>query len=404
MGFQRFLSLILLCYACSGQTYRGETFHGRQAYVLENGKIRVSLLRGGGHIAEVRFLSEDPRRNINPMRVPHYATIEPYLYEPAKHDALYGNDPHRWLSSGYMGHLMCFPAFGPPSSPSEIEAGLGNHGEAPIAEWKPIGEARSSFRYGAALPKTEFRVERTVTLPPGESVVYIEESVENLALYDRPVNWVQHATFGPPFITPGENFLDLSGTKGRTSGGAVATSSLKPDSEFQWPRGTAPDNSEISLRPFQSKANSGTYFAVLMDQARPISFFTVYNPRFSVLIGYLFRTSESPWIGDFQENQRIQTKPWNGKAVTRGIEFGTTPFAEGLRRSVERAKMFEVPTFRWIGGRQRLTTVYALFLAEIPSDFRGVQDVVTRPGAITILEHGSDRRIVLPASRLSLLQ
>jgi hypothetical protein len=58
------------------------------------------------------------------MRVPHYQTIEPYQYDPGRHDALYGSDSHRWLSSGYMGHLLCFPVFGPPSSPAEVKNGL----------------------------------------------------------------------------------------------------------------------------------------------------------------------------------------------------------------------------------------------------------------------------------------
>jgi hypothetical protein len=43
--------------------------------VLDNAH-RICLLRGGGHIAEIRFLSGDPKKSVNPMRVPHYQTIE----------------------------------------------------------------------------------------------------------------------------------------------------------------------------------------------------------------------------------------------------------------------------------------------------------------------------------------
>ncbi len=371
--------------------------------------MRVSLLRGGGHIAEVRLRSNDPRINVNPMRVPHYQTIEPYEYDPARHDALYGSDPHRWLSSGYMGHLLCFPAFGPPSSAQEAANGLGNHGEAPIVEWTPVDEAQSgaaasSLRYGAALPKTSFRVERAATLPDGETILYVQEWVENLALYDRPINWVQHATFGPPFVAPGKSLLDMSGVKGQVADGSSSTSSLKPNSALEWPDGVGPNGSTVSLRPFQTMRNAGTYFAVLMDQKRPISFFTMYNPDFRVLIGYLFLTAESPWIGDFQENHRMTGKPWNGQTVTRGIEFGTTPFAEGLRRSVERGSMFGVPTYRWIGGRERLKTTYVLFMTEIPADFAGVADVIAGSDSIIVQERGSQREIKLNASKLSLLK
>jgi hypothetical protein len=395
--------------ALSAQTLKTEKVYGRPAYVLENDRFRVSLLRGGGHVAEARLRSNDARKNVNPMRVPHYQTIDPHTYDAAKHDALFGTDPHRWLHSGYLGHFICFPAFGPPSSEWEVKSGLGNHGEAPIVEWKPIGEPSTQgrvlvFRYGADLPKTQFRMERSVTLARGESVAYVEEWAENLTNYDRPVNWVQHATFGPPFIAPGKSFLDLSGTKGQVAGGAPATSSLKPDSTFTWPEGETPSGEKVSLRVFQPKPKTGIYFAVQMDQTRPFSYFTLYNPDFSVLIGYVFRTSESPWIGDFQENQRIQTKPWDGKVVTRGIEFGTTPFAEGLKRSVERGSLFGVPSFRWMRARERAKTSFLLFVAEIPEGFAGVADVAVRDSALEIAERGTDRRITLPASQLRLLQ
>src|SRR4051794_25763968 len=161
-----------------------ETFHGRRAWVLENGVMRVSVLAGGGHIAEVRLLSDDPLKNVNPMRVPHYPTIEPFEYNDAKHNELYGNDPHRWLSSGYMGHLLCFPEYGPPSK-EEVEAGLGNHGEAPIVEWRQIRVDNNAegvtLHYGAELPKTQFRVRRAVTLRNGVRVVRVQEWVENLS-------------------------------------------------------------------------------------------------------------------------------------------------------------------------------------------------------------------------------
>ncbi|MGH9630937.1 MAG: hypothetical protein ACRD7E_21715 [Bryobacteraceae bacterium] len=104
------LAMLLVEPPAFGQQFRMDMFHGRKAYVLENELIRVSALRGGGHIAEVRFRSDDERKSVNPMRVPHYPTIEPYEYDPARHDELYGSDSHRWLSSGYMGHLLCFPA------------------------------------------------------------------------------------------------------------------------------------------------------------------------------------------------------------------------------------------------------------------------------------------------------
>src|SRR5687767_6663906 len=65
--------------------------YGRPGWVMENGKIRVGLLRGGGHIAEVRMISTNPRLSINPMFVP-----------APRPDSGQAGD-------GYVGHLVCFP-------------------------------------------------------------------------------------------------------------------------------------------------------------------------------------------------------------------------------------------------------------------------------------------------------
>ncbi len=194
-----------------------EIFQGRRAWVISNGWIRVSVLAGGGHLGEIRLLSSDPKKSVNPMRVPHYPTIEAYQYDPARHDAIYGDTPSRWLVSGYMGHLLCFPFYGPPSE-EEARAGLGNHGEAAIVEWKKtkveLNAAGATLWYSAELPKTQFRVERAVTVPRGTRLVRVQEWVENLAPFDRPINWMEHATFGPPFAEPGKTILDVSATRG----------------------------------------------------------------------------------------------------------------------------------------------------------------------------------------------
>jgi catechol 2,3-dioxygenase-like lactoylglutathione lyase family enzyme len=361
-----------------------ETFHGRRAWVLSNGLIRVSVLAGGGHLAELRLISDDPKKNINPMRVPHYPTIEPYQYDSARDDAVYGDGTHRWLSSGYMGHLLCFPFYGPPSE-EEARAGLGNHGEAAVVEWKKIRSESDSgdvtLWYGADLPKTQYRVERAVTLPRGMRVVRVREWVENLAPFDRPINWMQHATFGNPFVEPGKTALDVSATRGLVGGGRPGASSLQAGSAVDWPRGIGPGGEPADLRLFRPQPKSGTYYALRLDPSRQQQFFTLYHPDYRLLIGYVLPAADNPWIADWQENRSNTILPWNGQAVARGIEFGSTPFAEGLRKSVERGSLFDTPAYRWIGARQRLETEFTVVLSEIQEGFKGVKDLRLEHGA-----------------------
>jgi hypothetical protein len=377
--------LFLSLSASAEVVLREEKVHSRSAWVLDNGLIRVAALAGGGHLAEIRLVSGDPRKSVNPMRVPHYPTIDPHTYDPARHDATYGDQSHRWLSAGYMGHLLCFPFYGPPSSDDEIRAKLGNHGEAPIAEWKKIRDERRgnalTLWYAADLPKTHYRVERAVTLGDGQRHVHVEEWVENLADYDRPFQWMQHATFGPPFVEPGKTVLDASATKGLVPGAGSLRSG-----EVHWPNGATADGQPADLRVFQTAPNTGTYYALLMDPSRKQQFFTMHHREYRVLIGYIYPTEGNPWLADWQENKRSTFKPWNGQVVARGMEFGNSPVAEGLRKAVDRGSLFGVPAYGWIGARAKRRTEFTVFLREIPEGFAGVRDVRMDNGTPVIVE------------------
>jgi len=381
------LALFLLPLALPAQPLRfgEEKLHGRHAYVLSNGIVRASVLKGGGHIAELRFLTGPEARQVNPFRVPHYPTIEPYDYNPAKHDALYGDTPHRVLHSGYMGHLLCFPFYGPVSSEEEARNGLGNHGEAPVVEWKLVRHLVTpdevSIDVAAELRQTHFRAGRRITLARGAAGLRVGEWVENTLPFDRPVNWMQHATFGPPFVETGATMLDMDATRGDAA----------PLGEHAWPK-LKTASGQADARPMVEE-RGGRYTAWLLDPARDEHWFTLYNPKFPVAIGYAFPASGNPWLGDWMENRRNTALPWSGQAVARGIEFGSTPYAEGLRKSIERGTLLGARTYRWIGGYQRVHTYFTLWLASLPADYRGTGAVRKAPGGYSVIESENGRNI-----------
>lgn len=374
-----------------------EMIHGRQAYTLANRKLRISALRGGGHLVDLRLLSDDAQKAISPFYVPNYPTIDPHTYDPAQHAALYGEGENARLLAGYMGHLLCFPTFGPPTA-TEIAHGFTFHGEALTVEWlqyqpAQISDAAITLYYGADLPAVHYRVERAVTLRANETVVQVEEWLENLAPYDRPFNRDQHPTFGPPFVEPGKTMLDLPGTKGLIMAGRDAGGAL-PVGEVMWPTAVKPDGTPVDLRPSQATPASTTYYPIRLDQTRALSYFTMYHVDYPLLVGYLFPTADNPWIVDWQENQSNPSAP----LIARGIEFGTSPFDEGLRKSVDRGSLFGVPTYQWIAGHQRLKTTYTIFLTEIPPGFQGVQDIQTAPGQILITERQTGRQFTVASA------
>jgi hypothetical protein len=158
-----------------------------------------------------------------------------------------------------------------------------------------------------------------------------------------------------------------------------------------WPNVANATSGTVSLREFKAVPGGQAYTAVLADPARATSWFTLYNTDYPLLAGYLFPTSDHPWIVDWQ-NQPNAASP---AGTARGIEFGTSPIDEGLRKSVERGALLGTPSFRFIGARQRLSTTFKVFLTRIPVGFQGVRDVREEAGGIVIVERDTGREIVV---------
>ena len=352
-------------------------FQGRRAWVVENGRLEVTLLRGGGHIAAIRLLTGD-------LLTGNLGTSISPMYVPA-------------TNRGYVGHLVCFPSYGPPS-PDERQAGLTGHGEAQTVEWREMAPPAVSsdgvtFSYGAELPKTQYRIARTITLRTGEAVIDVAETIESLVDYDRPYNWNQHATFGAPFVTPGRLFLDMSAGAGVTDRQRTANGQWIGDREIAWPFAPRADGSTISLREFHASpgGQAGGQAYTAFRASGETAWFTLFNPDQRLLVGYVFAAADHPWIIDWQNRPRADSPA----GTARGIEFGTSPFDEGLRRSVERGQLLGTPSYRWIGGRGRVSTRYTIFLTEVASTFAGVDAVDVSPGGLSLRERGTGRSVAI---------
>jgi hypothetical protein len=337
-------------------------FRGRRAAAIENHLVRVTVLEEGGHIAEVF----DKRTGVNPLWIPPWPSIEPSTYDAAT-DRVYGASGESQLLAGIMGHNLCLDLFGGPS-PEEEAAGLRPHGEASLARYdlhvKPDG-----LTTGAVLHEAQLRVERRISLEG--SAVRVVEAVENLTATDRPVAWTQHVTLGPPFLENGETEFRASATRSRVFEAAFGPADyLTPGADFDWPHAPSSDGSRVDLQIYSAREKSGAYTAHLMNRDEQHAFFVAYSPRLRLAFGYVWRRQDFPWMGIWEENRSRSHAPWNGTTVTRGMEFGVSPFPETRRSMIERGQMFGTPTFRWIPARTRVAVEYwivSLAADRIPS-------------------------------------
>jgi hypothetical protein len=191
--------------------------------------------------------------------------------------------------------------------------------------------------------------------------VLLTETVENLSACDRPIAWTQHVTLGAPFIEPGKTRFAASATRSRTFEGEFGN--LFPRGvDFDWPHAPLLNGGIYDLRSYTDAAQSAGYTAHLMDPARERACFAAWSPSTNILFGYRWRQADFPWMGVWEENRVRQTPPWNGKTITRGMEFGVSPMPETRRAMIERGSLFGVPSYRWVPAHSSITVSYEAFI------------------------------------------
>jgi len=335
------------------------TYHGRRAAAIENQHLRVTVLREGGHIAEIL----DKESGINPLWTPPWRTSEPSAFGPAVY-AEYGSDMESRLLAGIMGHNLCLDIFGGPSE-EEFAAGIGVHGEGSVAAYE-IEEGEGALTLRAILPLAQLAFERRIVLR--ERSVRIYERVENLTACDRPIAWTQHVTLGPPFLEKGVTQFRSSATRSMTLPTEFgAGDRLRPGSEFDWPNAPGRGGGSDDLRVLTGAASSCAFTAHLMDAASEQAFFAAYAPAARLVFGYLWKQSDFPWMGIWEENHSRTHAPWNGRTLTRGMEFGVSPIPETRRQMVDRGKVFGVPGYRWLPAKGRLEVEYCAVVGHADS-------------------------------------
>jgi hypothetical protein len=326
------------------------TYRGRRSRTIENDTIRVTVLCEGGHIAEILHKPS----GINPLWTPPWSGIEPSAYDAAKHPE-YGSGIDARLLAGIMGHNVCLDIFGGPSE-EEVTAGIGVHGEGAVAAYD-VRETDGALTMSACLPLAQIRFERVITLR--EAIVEVRESIESLAAFDRPIGWTQHVTLGPPFLECGVTRFKMPATKSKVFQSEFGPAGyLKCGAEFEWPMAPRNGGGGADLSIFNSAAVSSAYTAHLMDSSHDRAYFSARHPGLNLSFGYSWARRDFPWLGRWEENRSRTHAPWNGVAITCGLEFGVSPFPETRRQMIDRGSLFGESTYRWLPARAKLEVEY----------------------------------------------
>lgn len=350
-------------------------FEGHPATTLQNDQLALTILTEGTAIAKI-VRKDDP------------AAMNP-LWDPARMARETGR-PNAFQSG--TGHFLCVDGFGG-VSPEEKAAGFPSHGEAHLQTFRISSTSHEGnsniLRMEGTLPLAQEKVVRTFRLVDGEQTLAVETTVENLLSFDRPLQWAEHATVGSPFLETGTT-VNMSAVKAKTRPYVETANGLPrrlvSGQNFTWPMAPAKGSNSIDMRETPAQPNSMDHVAVLVDTTQRLGWVTALNPAKQLLIGYLFRREEYPWI------QTWQMFPPTGK-LARGMEFSTQPFDVPRREIVTMGSLFDTLVYRWLPAKSTVGSKFLMFYVHVPKELRKVDSVRLENGNIVVEDKDSGNTV-----------
>ena len=326
----------------------------RPSLVIESENARLVVDVRGGSVGDFRFKDSE----LNPL---NWAT-------PSAGD----------VSIRGFGHFLCLDRWGPPSA-AEGAKGMPYHGEAAHVEWQIVsGAARRDglieAHMAATLPMAGLSVRRTILFSSKEAVFTMLEEVTNENTIGRIYNMVQHPTIGPPFLDE-STIVDCAGRKGFAQGGSL------PDPEepsFIWPRALDPGGKTVDMRRLTDDPIPNVVSYTLDGK---YGWVTAATPKKGVLIGYLWKTTDYPWVSLWRDVHE-------GKPAARGLEFGTTGLHQPYPTLVQKGRIWDHPLFEFLDAGETARKRYTAFLFKVPENFTGVESIQVAHGRLVLHERG----------------
>ncbi len=360
------------------------TFEGQQAIRLSNDKLQLIVYPQGGAMADLTFVGQgdSPSPLWNPIRLAREAKLNP-------------------PTGFYRGHFVCVDGFGPASA-EERAAGLPMHGEAQTLPWTlesyESRDGSATAKFSVRMPMMQEVLTRTYSVVRGENVVWIDSELENLLAFDRPVFWGEHATIAAPFLEPGKVFVDMPVQKAKTkayqpiAAGAAATRQLRSFVDFDWPMAPTLDGKRFDLRSAPMPPGTLEHSTSLLDTSRRLAFVTGLNVDRKLLIGWVFRREEFPWVQTWLSYPGVNR-------MTRGLEFATQPFDLPRAEVLKSGPLFDTPVFRMLPAKSKITSSFLMFYTAVPDGFKKVDDVRLEGGTMIIEDRQNARSVRLAVGR-----
>ena len=375
--------VLLSCFCITFTAFAQQkyVFEDRPSLVLSNEKVELTIISEGGAMAQI--VLADDKEKINPLWNPYWIARQAGLNRP---------------TSFARGHFVCIDGFGP-VSPEERAAGLTAHGEAYTLPWVLQSHQKtgstSSAGFSVSLPIVQETFTRTYHIVDGESIVWVDSAVTSLLGFDRPVFWGEHATISAPFLEPGKVAVDMPVSRSKTKSYQMQpnpTRQLQSYVDFTWPMAPTIGGQMFDVRTAPMKANTTDHTTALLDPSRRLVFVTALHLEKRLMIGWVFRRDEYPWVQTWLSNP-------GPNRMTRGLEFSTQPFDLTRADVLKNGPLFDSPVLRILPAKSTITSSFLMFYTPVPEGFLKVDDVQLGGGKLVIEDRANKKAITLAASR-----
>lgn len=280
----------------------------------------------------------------------------------------------------FQGHFLCLGRWGAPTE-GEIKAGVPHNGQSGNQLWKITEQsADSSLCIHSEAPLDGVIAERKIYFDKNNAVFQVTDYIESTLTTGRLFNIVQHSTIGVPFLSP-STIIDSNADRGFMQHLSF------PDPhqyEYTWPKGIA-DSSGKTIDLTRTDTPLSYVSTHLFNEKT--GWITASGPDCGLLIGYIWDTSDYPWLNIWHEMK-------NGYPHAKGLEFGTTGIGRSYQDLLAKDTRFHGKnSFFFLDALEQLEKSFICFQIEIPKDYKGVKSIELKGEEIILTEKGdSDPR------------
>jgi galactose mutarotase-like enzyme len=279
---------------------------------LENELIRfVALVDKGSDVIELVYKPKD-------IDVLWHAP--PGYRSPTECEKLLTTPDSGFLDYYGGGWQDLLPTIG--SGPTDLHgAKFGLHGETALLPWQATtretdGSAEASLAVSGV--RYPYLLQKTIALGRGDEI-QITEKLTNTSKQALEFYWLQHPSFGEPFIAPG-CILELPAGSKITNLEAINSRGRIAFGDFDWPVARSKQGGAVDLSVIPSKdlvAEETTFIRVKEG------WYNLMNPNLGLRLRLEWDVSTFPWLW-FWQNYRTPDYPYFGSAWNIAVEPATS--------------------------------------------------------------------------------